>query len=78
MSKRQAFINEWDRAFSCVCAMSMSDIDPEYRKLALDALWAARKEVEHGLRRRQAEREREDEARIVKAYREGRLVEASQ
>jgi hypothetical protein len=78
MNALDEFKAEWERMYRCVCAFGIGDMDPEPRGEALKALNEVMNSVLCGFNRRRAEAEREEERRIVRAYRAGRLVEQPQ
>jgi hypothetical protein len=74
VNKRENFAKAWGDLYSAICALSIGDIDSDYRRDALGALERAKHEIEDGFKDRDLERQKEDEARILKAYREGRVT----
>lgn len=72
---RLKFQAAFDVFYRVITGMSTSEIDGISRSAAMKLLDGVHKEIINGLDVRDAERRRDEECAIIKAYREGRLVE---
>lgn len=63
---------------NAIKALSVGDIDGEYRQQAMTLAWNAYDMAKDGLRERTKEREFEREKEVLKAWREGRLIEKTE
>lgn len=74
VTKREAFTAAHEQLYRAICALGIGDIDGESRQWGLDALSEVRQAITNGFAERDAELRREEEARVIKAYREGRVT----
>jgi hypothetical protein len=72
---REEWRAAWNVVYNATCAFGIGDMDGLPRQNAMDLLIEAKEMVMNGLSDREAERNRDEEKRIIAAYREGRLVE---
>lgn len=77
MSKRDEIWRCVESTLRAIEGLSLGDIDGEFRTNAIRSLMDAHKQVLAGLNHRELERQREEERRIIRLYREGRLKECT-
>lgn len=61
-------------AHEAICALGIGDIDAAYRQAALNDINDAQNHIAEGVRQRDEEDRRDEEARVIKAWREGRVT----
>lgn len=61
-------------ARNAICALGIGDIDGGHRLNAIEKIESAAVDIAEGLEVRARERQRDEEARVIKAYREGRVT----
>lgn len=74
MTRRDEFEAAFELVQRSVYNFSISDIDGDWRTSAMEALDDLSYAVRSGLRERDEERKRDEEAVVIKAWREGRVT----
>jgi hypothetical protein len=74
MDKRERFDAAWEELYRAVCALGVGDIDGHERQFALNSMGWVQSYIHDGLMARQAELVKEQEAAVLKAWREGRVT----
>ena len=78
MNKRRDVADAVERLLRAIGALGLGDIDGEHRTNAIRSLMDVQKHVSAGFNHRESERQREDERRIIRLYRAGRLKECDE
>jgi hypothetical protein len=73
---REEWMQAYDALWVATCACSISDMDGKDRQDVMNAMQYVRNNAVRGFDARDTQRRCEEDARILKAYRDGRLVEA--
>lgn len=75
--KRERIAERIASLHAAICALSVGDIDSRHRQDALESLSECDECLRIGFSERDREWQIEEDARILKAYREGKLVETA-